>query len=167
MIAIALLYMLISSTSVDLVDETYEIPANEWRWVQVSLQQQSALLSARVEAYTGSNETRVALLRGDDLDRLQNDRPHGVLAAITLADSKQLSYYLHDLGEYAVVVDNRGNDAPASVRLRVWLDFGASRKPVASRLSPRRQITVVLISFAVFFGIVTWSARRLLKSARK
>jgi len=32
-------------------------------------------------------------------------------------------------------------------------------------LSPQRQLTVIAISFAVFFGIVTWSARRLLHCA--
>jgi hypothetical protein len=34
-------------------------------------------------------------------------------------------------------------------------------------LSPRRQIEIVIISFAAFFGIVSWSARRLLKGIRR
>jgi len=36
-----------------------------------------------------------------------------------------------------------------------------------TRLSPRRQLVVILLSFATFFGIVTWSARRLLRGIRR
>ena len=32
---------------------------------------------------------------------------------------------------------------------------------------PERRLAVILISFGVFFGIVTWSARRLLGAIRK
>jgi hypothetical protein len=49
----------------------------------------------------------------------------------------------------------------------VVLDFGARPGPQVTRLSPQRQFTVILISFAVFFGIVTYSARRLLRGIRR
>jgi hypothetical protein len=51
-----------------------------------------------------------------------------------------------------------------AVRLNAWLDF-ARHGPTMTQLSPRRQMTVVLIGFAVFFGIVSFSARRLLRAA--
>jgi hypothetical protein len=35
-----------------------------------------------------------------------------------------------------------------------------------TRLPARRQLTVILISFAVFFGIVTFSARRLRRAIK-
>jgi hypothetical protein len=52
------------------------------------------------------------------------------------------------------------------VHIRVWLDF-ARRGPVVTQLSPERQLTVIAISFLVFFGIVTYSARRLLRTMRR
>ena len=167
MMQFAWLCLLVSPASVDLVDEIYQIPANEWRYVEVSLKQQPALLSAEVEARAGSREVRSALLRREDLNRLQNDHPYGVLAATTPGPLGRFRYYVQDPGEYAVVVDNRDSDAPATVRLRVWLDFAGPPGHDAERLSPQRQLTVILVSFAVFFGIVTWSARRLLQSVRK
>jgi hypothetical protein len=63
------------------------------------------------------------------------------------------------------VVDNR-DARPAAVHLRISLEFGASPGPAVTRLSSRRQLTVILISFAVFFGIVTFSARRLWRAIK-
>jgi hypothetical protein len=63
------------------------------------------------------------------------------------------------------MVDNLG-DSPAMVHLRVTLDF-SRRGPTVTQLSPQRQLAVVAISFAVFFGIVTFSARRLLRHLKR
>jgi len=166
MIALAWLCLLVSPSSVDLVDEVYRIPANEWRYVEVSLRQQPALLSAEVASPAGSPEVRAALLRREDLQRLRNDHPYGVLASTAPGPLGRLHYYINDPGDYAVVLDNRDSDAAATVRLRVWLDFAGPRGPDAGSLSPQRRLTVILLSFAGFFAIVTWSARRLLRAVR-
>ena len=79
----------------------------------------------------------------------------------------RLRYYIQDPGDYAVVLDNRESDAPATVRLRVSLDFAGPPGHDPQGISPRRRVTVILVSFAVFFGIVTWSARRLLQFVKK
>lgn len=166
MIGIAWLCLLVAPASVDLVDEVYRIPADEWRYVEVSLKQQPALLSAEFEAREGSREVRAALLRREDLYRLRNDHPYGVLAATAPGSTGRFSYYAQNPEVYAVVVDNRDSDAPATVHLRVRLDFGVAPGPQAGTLSRGRQLAVIAISFAVFFGIVTWSARRLLRATR-
>jgi hypothetical protein len=167
MIAIAWLCLLVSPSSVDLVDEVYRIPANEWRYVEVSLRQQPALLSAELESQAGSHPVQAALLRRSDLDRLIGDHPYGVLASTSPGPVGRLHYYIRDPGDYAVVLDNRDNDAPAAVRLHVWLDFSGRAGHDAETLSPQRRLTVILVSFAVFFSIVTWSARRLLQAVRR
>ena len=161
---LALLLLAASSTSVVLVDELYQIPANEWRYVEVSLQQQPALVAADYRAEGGAKDVRVALLRREDLERLRGDRAHGWLAETEAAPTGRLRFRVRDPGEYAIVVDNRGGDGPASVYLKVSLDFGQGQGPEVTTLSPRRQLAVIFISFAVFFGIVSWSARRLLRS---
>jgi hypothetical protein len=163
-IPLALLLVAASPTSVVLVDEMYQIPANEWRYVEVILQQQPALVSADYRAEAGAKDVRLALLRREDLARLRGGRALGWLAETEAGPTGGLRYRVRDRGEYAIVVDNRGGDEPASVHLQVSLDFGLERGPEVTTISPRRQLAVILISFAVFFGIVTWSARRLLRS---
>ena len=166
MIAFVWLCLLVSPSSVELVDEVYRVPANEWRYVEVSLRQQPALLSAELDWQAGSRDVRAALLRREDLDRLRQDHPYGVLAATSPGPSGRFHYYVRDPGDYAVVLDNRDSDRPATVRLRVWLDF-AGPPGYGQTLSPQRRLGVILVSFALFFGIVTWSARRLLQNVRK
>ena len=107
-------------------------------------------------------------MRREDLDRLRIDRPHGVLTATDAAASGRLRYPIHVQGDYVVVIDNRGDtEQPTETHLRVALDFGVPSGPEVTRLSPQRQITVIAISFAVFFGIVSYSARRLLRGIRR
>jgi len=159
------LFLVLAASRVELVDEVYQIPANEWRWIPVGLSQQPALVAASYEVLSGPPEVRLALLPKDDIEKLKEGAPHSVIAVSVPASGGRLHYQIRERGEYAIVIDNQGR-APASVRTRVWLDFGR-RGPTVTQLSPRRQMVIVLISFAVFFGIVTFSARRLLKLVRR
>jgi hypothetical protein len=163
---VALAGMLLAApASVELVDEVYQIPASQWRYVDLTLKQQPALVSATFQVLTGSQQARIALMRSQDLERLRGGQPHGVLAVTPLASSGNLAYYVHQPDDYAVVVDNHAA-IPAAVHLRISLEFGGSPGPAVTRVSPRRQLTVILISFAVFFGIVTFSARRLWRAVK-
>jgi hypothetical protein len=157
--------LLAAASRIELVDEVYQIPANEWRYVEVSLKQKPALVTARYEVTSGTGSLRLALLPSEDIEKLREGAPHSVLSVTAEGERGTLEYQVHEPGEYALVIDNRGR-AAASVRTRVWLDF-ARHGPAVTQLSPRRQFTIVAISFAVFFGIVTLSARRLLQTIRR
>jgi hypothetical protein len=166
MTLLACLLFLAASTRVELVDETYHIPANEWRYVEVSLRQQPAFVSARYRTQEDSGQIRLALLRKTDLERLRSEKPFGVLASTPPAASGRLNFRVPEPGQYALVVDNSG-DRPAALRLQVSLNFADAGGPTVTQLPRSRQLTVILISFAVFFGIVTWSARRLIRATKK
>jgi hypothetical protein len=167
MIPLALI-LLAAATRLELVDEVLRIPAGDWRYVELGLKQQAAFVAADFEVQSGSQPVKLELMRHEDLDRLRADRPNGVIAATALAASGRLLYRVRVPGDYVVVIDNRDGDGQVAVaRLRVVLDFGARPGPQVTRLSPQRQLTVILISFAVFFGIVTYSARRLLRGIRR
>jgi hypothetical protein len=101
------------------------------------------------------------------VERLRADQPHGFVAATRPAGSGTMAYHLQRAGEYAVVVDNRGRQTPVRVHLQVALDFSAGPEQGVRTLSPGRRLAVILISFAVFFGIVTWSTRKLLRAAKQ
>jgi hypothetical protein len=166
MIAFAWIWILAATTRVDLVNEVYQIPPKEWRYVELGLNQRPARVSARYEVQTGSREVRVALMRREDLDRLREGLPHGVIDETETAATGSLSRRVRGPGDYVLVVDNRG-EAASGVHLWVSLDFAVGRGPEVTRLPRERQLTVILISFAVFFGIVTWSAHRLLRNIQR
>ena len=164
MIAAVCLWLLAASTRVDLVDEVYRIPRGEWKYVALDLHQQPATISATYELPSGSGPVRLALMTREDLEHFRNDADHGVLVVTPLGKSGAFNYRVRRPGEYVIVVDNRAGAAqPAAVHLKVNLDF-ARRGPDVTQLSPQRQLAVVVISVAVFVGIVTYSARRLLKA---
>ena len=166
MIALAWILLLSAATRVELTDEVYQIPHNEWWWVEVNLRQRPAEVSATYEVRSG-RKVRVALLTRDDLERLNNDLPHGVLAVSDPAKSGTLTYRVRRRGDYVLLVDNRveGNQ-PAAVHLRIALDFAAGSEPAEIQLSPQRQLTVILMSFAFFATVVAYSAKRLWRARR-
>lgn len=167
MIPVAIL-LLAATTHVDLVDEVYRIPAGQWRYVELGLQQKPAFVAADFEVQSGSHQIRLALLRRDDLERLRAEEPAGVLAATNPGGSGKLRYQVRTPGEYALVLDNREDSEHAAVaHLHVSLDFGRNSGPAVTRLTPFRQIIVVAFSFAVFFGIVGYSTRRLLRGIQR
>lgn len=145
---------------VEVTDEVYNIPGNDWRWVELSLNQRAALVTATYSVLEGAPEVRAALLPKDDVLALRSGDSLADFDPTPAAAAGELRRHTRELGSYAVVVQNRSSSA-ASVRLRVWLDF-----PVATTISPQRRLAVVVISFAAFFAIVGFSARRILRAVR-
>jgi hypothetical protein len=160
-----LAFILLAASRVELVDEVYQIPANEWRYVELGLNQRPAYVTAFYEVASGPPNLRLALLAAPDLEKLKQGAPHGLLDVTAESGRGVLNHQVREPGDYVLVIDNQGR-APASVRIRVWLDF-ARHEPNVTQLSPKRQLAIVVISFAVFFGIVSFSARRLLKLVRR
>lgn len=166
MIAFAWILLLAAPTSIELVDEVYRIPPAEWRYVELDLKQQPALVSASYQVEAGSQQVRLALIRREDLERLRDGLPHGILAVTAPGPSGNLDYHVRRPGDYVIVLDNQAGPKPAAVHLRIGLNFSGGQEPEVTQISPRRQLTVIAISFAVFFGIVTYSARRLLRAIK-
>ncbi|MBV8729836.1 MAG: hypothetical protein JO336_08495 [Acidobacteriia bacterium] len=154
------------TTHVTLLDEVVRVPARDWRYAEVTLKQRPAWVSAEYEATGGSAEVRLALLRREDLDSRGQDFSRSALALTSPAPAGRLAYGAPLHGVYAVLVDNGAGTSGATVHLRVFLDFGTGSGPAVTSLSPARRFAVIAISFAVFFAIVIYSARRLLRVMR-
>jgi len=164
MLILAPLFLLAASAGSELMDEVHQIPAGDWKYVEVELHQQPARISASYEVLSGSSNVRVALMLREDLERMRDDLP-GSIAVTPPGRSGHFSDRVRRRGDYVVVLDNQAGRQAARVRLRVGLDFGAGA-PEVGRLTPQRQWTVVVISCVAFLGIVSYSARRLLRAMR-
>lgn len=167
MISFALI-LLAASTHLELVNEVLRVPPGELRSFPLVLKQHPAMVAADFEVQSGPARLWLALMRRDDLKRLHDELPAGVMAGTIPGSSGRIRYRVRVPGDYVVVIENRGGDArPAEARVRVALDFQMQSGPEVTRLSPGRQFAVILISFAVFFGIVSYSARRLLRGIKR
>ena len=161
MIALVLLLLLAPSKRVELVDEDYKIAAGDYHGIGVELRQQPATVIASYLAEGDANQVRIALVPRGDAEPFKES---AILAATPRGKSGGFAYRVRDPDNYAIIVDNRADKStPATVRLRVLLDFSGPR---VTQLPPGRQFTVIAISFLAFFAVVTYSARRLLKAAR-
>ncbi|HWB95084.1 MAG TPA: hypothetical protein VG672_00225 [Bryobacteraceae bacterium] len=161
-----LLLLLAAAPRVELVDEIFEIPPEEWRYVEVSLKQQPVSVGCEYEVESSGGSVRVALLTRADMLRMRDGRAYGVVASTEFGPAGSMHLPVHLPGQYALVVDNRSpGPRSAKVHLRVYLDFSHERGQIGT-LSRGRQLAVILISFSVFFGIVFWSGRRLLRAIR-
>jgi hypothetical protein len=165
--AAVLLVAAAAATYVQLMDGVVQVPAGDWRYVEVALKQQTAFVSADYQVESGSPDIRLALVRREDLERMRNQMPDGALAVTAAAPSGHIRYRVPERGVYVVLIDNRASSRPAAAHLLVSLNFGLRPGPTVTRLSPQRQITVIAISFAVFFAIATYSTRRLLRGIRR
>ncbi|MGA2738185.1 MAG: hypothetical protein ABSG65_12150 [Bryobacteraceae bacterium] len=153
----ALLFLLAAFPHVDLVDETFEIPANDWRYVPRPLTQQPAMVDCVFESDRPDARVRLVLLNQADLNAWRLGRDHDELAATALGRSGAMRMAVHDMDTY-VAIENRA-PRPVGVRLRVFLE-----QPQVRYLSRGRQLAVIAISFGVFFAVVSLSARKLLKA---
>ena len=162
MFAFAWIFLLAASSSVDFVDEVYQIPAKHWNFIDLApLKERPARVLARYKSQSASNQVRLVMMGRADLDRLFKGERHQELFATPPAASGSLAHDISRPGDYAIVIDNQSAE-PVSVHIRVQLNT-----PRVITLSPRRQLTVIVLSCAFFFGIVTFSARRLLRVIRR
>jgi hypothetical protein len=161
MILLASMVLLAAFARSELIDEVHQIPAGDWKYVDVPLHRKPARISATYEVLNGSKKVRAALMLREDLERMDEDLP-GSITVTALGPMGRLTDNVPRTGDYVVVLDNQQGRTPATVRLRVMLDFGAGAE--VGRLTPRRQFTVVAISCVAFLGIVGFSTRRLLKA---
>jgi hypothetical protein len=158
----ALLVLFTATTRLEVIpSQTSEVPAHDWRYFEIDLQQRPALVEAAFAVESGSQRIRMALLRRDELQRLREESPAGVLELTEPAHGGSLRHQVREPGEYVIVLDNRSESRPATVRFNVWLDFAGPAEPGVAQLSSGRRLVVVLLSCTLFFGVVTFSARRL------
>ena len=165
---LALMALLAASTSVELVDENFQIAHSKWNYVEVNLRQKPAVVTASFQVESGPPKVRIALLSHQDVESLTEGLPHGVLAVTEIGAKGNLSFRVRQPGDYAIVIDNRANESKsADVHLRVSLDFSEPQIPITTGISRRRQIAIVGASFLFFFSVVTFAARRIMAAIHR
>lgn len=143
-----------------LTEDTYEVPAAEWRSFDLELKQRPATIDCRFAVRAGGSGVRVALMRRVELERLRAGQGHHVLAATSFEQGGTLKAAVPP-GEYSLVLDNRlEGRGPAQVWMRTSLLF-APGPPEARVLSMTRRAVVIASSLLFFLSVVLFTGRRL------
>ena len=159
---LACLLLLTSPGSLELFDETATIARGNWNFYQVNLRQRPATVEAAFDVLSGARQVRLVLMTHDEAQRMHAGEAHRELAATAAGARGSLSFTVARPDDYALVVDNRAGSESAAVRVRASLDFAR-----AKRVPWERQAVVIALSFAFFFGVVTFSARRVMRAMRR
>jgi hypothetical protein len=160
----AALLLLAAAGSQPLLDEVFQIPASEWRYVPVDLKKPPVMVQGEFRVISGNGRVRVVLLSRAGLDQLrQGDREP--MGSGTYQSQGAFNRMVNVPDEYAVVLENSSR-GPVRVQLRVSLDFSERARPQVGYLSPERRFAVIIISLSVFLAIVIFSARKLREAMR-
>jgi hypothetical protein len=146
-------------------NDAFQLEAADFRWIPLNVPQTPSEIDCHFEVVKGNPTVHMELLTISDFRLFDRGQEHDTLAATPNARNGDFRRIIETRGQYAVVIENARGSAPATVLLRVQTNLNPGADS-ARTLSPTRRLTVVLISFAVFFGTVAWSGRKLLRAVR-
>ncbi len=161
MIAGVLLLLAAGAGQLIVMDDTVQVPAQQWQAFNLELKQQPAVLDCKYSVRSGGAGVRLSVMHRADMERFRAGVRHRVLAATEFQQSGKLRYGPTSPGEYSVVLDNRleGRGA-ARVHLTVALQFPGG-EPNAEELPAGRRWAVILLTLAYIGAVVLFAVRRL------
>jgi len=155
------LALLLLSSARIVLDDTIEIPRGEWKYVDVAAREAKAVVACEFEVLSENAEVRVVWIARKDLAFFSGGRRESILAASNFAGGGKLRHFAPEAGDYAIVLENGPSGrSVAKVKVRVWLESAVSPRYA----SPQRRLAVILISCIVFFGLVSFSAFKLMRA---
>ncbi len=165
---IAFLFLLVVFRSVSVLDQTYQVPpdnwryvdSNEWQYPSLEWKEGPAIVNADFTVESGPPIT-VMLMDRANLDQLKHSEPHQAAGA-ALGPNGRFGLRVASPRNYVLVLENRGSPQTATVHVRVKIDSWDY-----TELTPERRLVVIAISFGVFFGIVTYSGAKLWRAFKR
>jgi len=146
--------------------QPFRLEPGDFRWVPFTVRQTPVEVDCDFEVIEGNPSVHVELLPMSEFRLFDRGLDHETLVVTQDGRSGVFRRIIDTSGQYAVVVVNGKRAPPATVSLQVRTKVNPAASDIARTLSPRRRLTVILISFAFFFVTVTWSARKLIRRMR-
>jgi hypothetical protein len=157
-----MLALLLLASSVVLREDVSTVPPHRWRYDRFLTTDKELPVDVVCDfRLLKGGKVRVELVTDENLNRLKKGDAYEVIQASSRGGLHQ---EIGLPGTFAIVVWNEDETRTAEVALRLALDFSGKGANPARGLSPRRQLTVILLSFAGFLAILIVSAQRLLKA---
>ena len=147
--------------------QAFRLESGDYRWVPFTVKQVPTEVDCRFEVLHGGPAVHVELLPMSEFRLFNRGRDHETLAVSPNARSGAFRRIIDRPGQYAVVVKNSADSPPAVISLELSTDLNPNASVVARELPARKRLTVILISFALFFAIVMWSGLRLMRALKR
>ncbi|MDQ1472364.1 MAG: hypothetical protein QOJ99_3844 [Bryobacterales bacterium] len=147
--------------------QAFRLESGDYRWVPFTVKQVPTEVDCRFEVLQGGPGVHVELLPMSEFRLFNRGRDHETLAVSPNARSGAFRRMIDRPGQYAVVVKNSADSPPAVISLELSTDLNPNASVVARELPARKRLTVILISFALFFTIVMWSGLRLMRALKR
>jgi hypothetical protein len=165
--AVAVLLGVVPVQSSQTPPQAFRLESGDYRWVPFTVKQVPTEVDCRFEVLQGGPGVHVELLPMSEFRLFNRGRDHETLAVSPNARSGAFRRMIDRPGQYAVVVKNSADSPPAVISLELSTDLNPNASVVARELPVRKRLTVILISFALFFTIVMWSGLRLMRALKR
>ncbi len=139
----------------------------DFRWVPVVVKKTPTSIDCHFEVISGNPTVHVELVSESDFRLFAHQRPYETLAATTPSASGGFHQMIEEPGRYRVLILNERGAPPAPISLVIQTDVDPGISSFPSGISKQRQLSVIAISLAVFFGTVFLSGRKLLFAWRR
>ena len=162
----AVLFALLSVNVFGVTPASFRLDPGDFRWIPFTVNQVPTEVDSSFQVTRGDASVHMELLPMGEFRRFNRGREHETLAISENGRAGSFRRVLDTRGQYVVVVINKSNARPVTVTLEVRTDLNPNADVSARTISPQRRLAVILISFAIFFGTVTWAGVRLLRTIR-
>lgn len=162
----AMALLVLPPASLNHVEQPFRLDPGEYRWLPFTVNQVPAEVDCRFHVSSGVSTVHMELLPMSEFRLFSRGREHDTLAVSPQTSSAAFRRIVREPGQYAVVVANQKKAPVALVSLEFSVDFNPDSAVSAQTLEPKRRLAVILISFFLFFAIVTWSGLRLLRAVK-
>lgn len=139
---------------------------SDYRWVPVSIKRTPTAIGCHFSVVSGAPTVRLELLSERDFFLFARRREYESLAATATGGSGGFERMIATPGLYRVLIRNERGAPPVRVSLSVRTEADPLPFAISREVPPGRRLAVVAISLSVFFAIVFWSGRMLLRARR-
>jgi hypothetical protein len=142
-----------------------KLEPGEYRWVPFTVKRNPTAVDCRFRVLQGGPTVHMEVMSVSQFRLFSRGRDYQPFASAPDGRIGEIRRLVDERGEFAVVVENDERAPVAMVDLEVTTDLNPSPESMARVLPPGRRLAVILISFGIFFGLVTWSGWRLWRAA--
>ena len=144
----------------------FRLEGSQYSWTDFEITQVPAEVECRFAVLKGNPTVHLELLRTSEFRRFDRGHKYEILALSPVSRGGAFRKMIRTPGLYTLMALNEKGAPAAIVSMDETTNLNPMGSVTATELPPHRRLAVILISFALFFSIVTWAGLKMLKAIR-